>query len=362
VSKEKADRFCVWYRERGEKTKWQVLKRGTERECRDAVMMTNLFGGPGDFKPGVVEILPAGEKPGGPPRNLVIDAEFQALIPPLDEHERRLLRESILREGCRETVKAWTPPGGDVPVLLDGHNRVEICREVGAVYKVELVDLPDVEACHRWIRENQLGRRNLAAEAKAELVALLLKENPAQSNRRVAKKAKADHKTVQKVRKRLEATGDIPQLDKTTGADGKERRRPTRKPSDNGETAEPQKATLFDGGPASAPASTTPPAPTSPAPPAPDATPDAGTNADIDTEAWALAAREEMDRLLTRMDLARGRLAALVAQFKKDDGHRLLKGRDGKPFESFAKFCKAQPPVGLGRTETNVREHIFTRW
>jgi hypothetical protein len=51
----------------------------------------------------------------------------------------------------------------------------------------------------------------------------VLKAKPKASNRKIAKQVKADDKTVATVRRELEATAEIPQLAKTTGADGKER-------------------------------------------------------------------------------------------------------------------------------------------
>jgi hypothetical protein len=54
---------------------------------------------------------------------------------------------------------------------------------------------------------------------------------PQSSDRTVAKQTKVDHKTVGKTRTRLEATGEIPQLKKTVGADGKSRSKPKKAPS-----------------------------------------------------------------------------------------------------------------------------------
>src|SRR5262249_49809216 len=64
----------------------------------------------------------------------------------------------------------------------------------------------------------------LTAEQKRELIAKLLKAKPEASNATVAKQTKADDKTVAKVRRKLESTSEIPKLEKTVGADGKERK------------------------------------------------------------------------------------------------------------------------------------------
>jgi hypothetical protein len=86
----------------------------------------------------------------------VIDTEFQSRIPPLTPEEENLLRESLLSEGCRETIKTW---GGKI---IDGHHRFKWCNDLNIAYKTEEVKgLADREAVLDWIDRNQLGRRNL---------------------------------------------------------------------------------------------------------------------------------------------------------------------------------------------------------
>ena len=51
----------------------------------------------------------------------------------------------------------------------------------------------------------------------------MLKAQPDSSNCRIGELARVDHKTVGTVRTKLEATGEIPQLKETVGADGKKR-------------------------------------------------------------------------------------------------------------------------------------------
>jgi hypothetical protein len=76
---------------------------------------------------------------------------------------------------------------------------------------------------YAYVISANLHRRHLTAEQKREIVAKVLKAQPGKSNRTVAKQTKADHKTVASVRAEKQATGEIPQLDKTVGADGKAR-------------------------------------------------------------------------------------------------------------------------------------------
>jgi len=49
-------------------------------------------------------------------------------------------------------------------ILLDGHNRYEICTQNNLAFDIEYVKLPDRNAALSWIVSNQLGRRNLTPE------------------------------------------------------------------------------------------------------------------------------------------------------------------------------------------------------
>jgi len=94
-----------------------------------------------------------------------IDPEFQKLIPPLSAEERDLLEQNILRDGCRDPLVVWDG------ILLDGHNRLEICKAHDIPF--ETVDAPpevkDRTDARIWIRNNQAGRRNLTPAWKLEL-------------------------------------------------------------------------------------------------------------------------------------------------------------------------------------------------
>ena len=81
-------------------------------------------------------------------------------------------------------------------------------------------------------------RRHLTAERKRDLIAELLKAKPEQSNRSIAQQVKADDKTVAMFDVDLEATAEIPQLEKTVGADGKARKQPS-KPKDKADISHP---------------------------------------------------------------------------------------------------------------------------
>ena len=103
--------------------------------------------------------------------HVVVDEEFSALIPPLQPDERLLLEENLLRDGCRDALVVWAEEN----ILLDGHNRLEICRRLNIPYETVGISLPDREAAEIWLLNNQLGRRNLNAYQRS-VMALTMKQ------------------------------------------------------------------------------------------------------------------------------------------------------------------------------------------
>lgn len=95
---------------------------------------------------------------------ITIDPEFKALIPPLSFEERQQLETNLVESGgARDALVVW-PHDGKL-VLLDGHNRYEICTRLGLAYSTIEQELDDRSAAEDWIDKNQLGRRNLTADA-----------------------------------------------------------------------------------------------------------------------------------------------------------------------------------------------------
>lgn len=96
-------------------------------------------------------------------RTLTIDPEFRDLIPPLAEDEHRLLEDSIVANGCESPLFVWDG------IIVDGHNRYEICQKHGVPFAVVEKDFADRDAALMWIITTQLGRRNLTTYQKGEL-------------------------------------------------------------------------------------------------------------------------------------------------------------------------------------------------
>ena len=106
--------------------------------------------------------------------DIIVDADFAALIPPLSSEERQQLEENIVEHGgARDPLVVWASKG--TLTLLDGHNRYEICTRLGLPFDIEEMRFADRSHAEEWIIRNQFGRRNIAAYVRTQL-ALRLKE------------------------------------------------------------------------------------------------------------------------------------------------------------------------------------------
>lgn len=94
---------------------------------------------------------------------LKVDEEFKALIPPLSGEERAGLEKSIIEEGCRDSIVTWQG------VIVDGHNRYEICTAHGIPFNVIEKDFADRDEAHDWIIDNQCSRRNISDAMRTHL-------------------------------------------------------------------------------------------------------------------------------------------------------------------------------------------------
>ena len=160
---------------------------------------------------------------------MIIDKEFESLIPSLTDEEFKGLEASIISEGCREALVVWND------TLVDGHNRYKICNARNIPFKTVQKDFPSRNEVLLWIIDNQLSRRNLSAYERTRLalkkepiIAAIAKENQRLSEGRgqkgcqksdkvnvdtkkeVAQIAGVSHDTVAKVKKiEAEATPEV---------------------------------------------------------------------------------------------------------------------------------------------------------
>ncbi len=129
--------------------------------------------------------------------DIIIDPEFKALIPPLSSSERRDLEANLLADGCLSPLAVWQ----DHNVLLDGHNRHEICGQHKIPCKVHEIALKTRQDAKAWIIKHQLGRRNLKESQRAMLAATLKEMFAAGAVERQAARGIAWHR-LQKIRPR----------------------------------------------------------------------------------------------------------------------------------------------------------------
>lgn len=154
-------------------------------------------------------------------QELHIDAEFKSLIPPLSQEEYSALEQSILNEGCRDAIVTWNG------VIIDGHNRYEICTRNNVPFKTVGYSFKDRDDAKEWMILNQFARRNINAYQRSVL-ALKLKpviaekakenesrggqgyqksENPIHTAKQLAGIAGVSHDTINKV-EHIEAIAD----------------------------------------------------------------------------------------------------------------------------------------------------------
>lgn len=95
---------------------------------------------------------------------LTIDKEFRQLIPPLTVEELTQLEQNIVEaKGARNPLAVWNG------LLLDGHNRYDICQRLKLPFQMIEITVASRDDAKIWIIQNQFGRRNLSPYTRAEL-------------------------------------------------------------------------------------------------------------------------------------------------------------------------------------------------
>jgi len=94
---------------------------------------------------------------------IIIDKELKSLIPPLEKEEYNSLKSSIKTEGCRENIITWKG------IIIDGHNRYEICSKENIKFKTTNKNFKDKNEVILWMIDNQLGRRNISKYDRVKL-------------------------------------------------------------------------------------------------------------------------------------------------------------------------------------------------
>lgn len=93
------------------------------------------------------------------------DPDIQFMCPPLDSEAHALLEKSLKEKGCLNPVIYWEGPN----VIVDGHNRDEICSRLKIPYERIPMHFDTKEDALNFVIDHQLGRRNLSDLQKSYL-------------------------------------------------------------------------------------------------------------------------------------------------------------------------------------------------
>ena len=100
---------------------------------------------------------------------LIVNQEYEKLLPklPIDEYEA--LKQSVKSEGQHFPISV-----NSKGIVLDGHHRLRICRELGLEPKFEVKDFPSELHEKRFVIESNLLRRQLTTFQRVEMAKPLL--------------------------------------------------------------------------------------------------------------------------------------------------------------------------------------------
>lgn len=103
--------------------------------------------------------------------DIIIDEEFQALIPPLKADEYALLEASIVNNKFDPAypIILWGK------TIIDGHNRYDICKKHDIKFTTVNKEFDSRDAVLSWIYNNQLSRRNIDNLQKTYIIGMLYK-------------------------------------------------------------------------------------------------------------------------------------------------------------------------------------------
>ena len=119
--------------------------------------------------------------------NIIINEELRSFIDPLTPVEYAALERSLQAEGCRDALVLWRD------VLIDGHNRYEICQKHGIPFRtVHNNNFATLEDVMLWVIDNNLARRSVS-DFQRGMLALRKKEIVAARAAQRAAEAPPEH-------------------------------------------------------------------------------------------------------------------------------------------------------------------------
>lgn len=112
-------------------------------------------------------------------KNIIVLDELKNLIPPLLETELLALKENLQKHGCKDPLKVWqtnnqtigvTENQEDVVyVLIDGHNRFQLCTELQIPFNIQVDNFESVIEVRNFMIDFQLSRRNITPQQASYL-------------------------------------------------------------------------------------------------------------------------------------------------------------------------------------------------
>jgi len=142
------------------------------------------------------------------------------VMPDMTPEEFAALKADIATRGVISPIDI-----DETGAILDGHNRYRAWSELQRNEPPPVIvrsGLTEDEKRSFAIRQN-IKRRHLTRAQMQGLIERELKDRPDRSDRKIGADLGVDHKTIGRLRRALNATGEVPQLDATTGADGRVR-------------------------------------------------------------------------------------------------------------------------------------------
>ena len=76
---------------------------------------------------------------------LKTDKGFKNLIPPLHRQEYLQLEQNLIEDGCIDPIITWNG------IIIDGHNRYEICHRQNIPFRVVSMEFECREEVVAWI-------------------------------------------------------------------------------------------------------------------------------------------------------------------------------------------------------------------
>lgn len=112
-------------------------------------------------------------------KNIIVLDELKNLIPPLLESELLALRENLQKHGCKDPLKVWQTnnqtigkpdnPDDVVYVLIDGHNRFQLCTELQIPFNIQVDNFESIIEVRNFMIDFQLSRRNITPQQASYL-------------------------------------------------------------------------------------------------------------------------------------------------------------------------------------------------